>query len=123
MPMPMDYGEYLGDFGTFGHIGGRLSFTRCSPTHIDLWEMMEYGVQESWTIMFKVNRSENGVIRDDLTPLCFSRGGQVVAIVDSRVELIRFNPTGEIVESFLLCRKPIGSDLDIFVESLFSPHH
>lgn len=87
--------------------------------HIELWGMMEYGVQESWATLFRVSLLQYG---GSLAPLCFSSGDQLVAINNIK-DLIRSNPEGEILERIMIYG---GLEWEVeacaFVESLLSPN-
>lgn len=121
VPLPMDDDED-GEgifFTALRNLRGRLCCICERHMDIELWGMMEYGVQESWATLFKVSLLQYG---GSLAPLCFSSGDQLVAINDIK-DLIRSNPEGEILERIKICS---GLEWEVeacaFVESLLSPN-
>lgn len=57
--------------------------------------MMEYGVKESWAMLYKVAFF---YLQYDLQPLCFLGGDQLVGM-NRQLGLLRFNLEGNIIES------------------------
>ncbi|KAB1224759.1 hypothetical protein CJ030_MR1G028609 [Morella rubra] len=103
-------------FDNLSSLGGRLCLTGCRSLDIWLWEMKEYGVQESWAPACL----ENIHFPDtDLTSLCFLRIGQLLAIHNGK-KLIRCYSGEETAGSFVANSRPF-SEATMFVESLLSP--
>ncbi|KAB1201526.1 hypothetical protein CJ030_MR0G003213 [Morella rubra] len=122
VPMPDEYDDELNEelyFHTLKNLGGRLCFTCYRRTRVELLAMMEYGVLESWAIQFRVVRFDSGY---DLTPLCFSKNNELLAMNSCGRELIRSTPQGEMGERFVVCSEPNGCHAAVYVESLLSPN-
>lgn len=100
-------------------LGGCLSILNDCGDFLDLWVMKEYGVKGSWTKLVAISRDklphEYG-----LSPLCFSKNGEVLIDVDER-ELIVYDLKGETWRYLV----EVDSDwfkTTMYIESLVSPN-
>lgn len=115
MPMAMHFYEDEDSINLI-NLGGYLCVSCCRGMYIEIWAMMEYGVKESWTILYRVALA-NRVY--DLHTFCFLGGDQLVGM-NRPFELLRFNPEGDIIESYVIGRDCLEDD--VFVVGLLSPN-
>lgn len=61
---------------------------------IDLWVMKEYGVQETWTVLFRIPDSNAfTTLLHDIEPLCITKDGEVLLMLNKR-EIVAYNSEG-----------------------------
>ncbi|KAG7969574.1 hypothetical protein I3843_07G037400 [Carya illinoinensis] len=117
MPIQEDGHPRQPPFSIVRNLGGFLCLVGYTHTHIDIWRMMEYGIEESWEPMLRVAYSR--ISRNSL-PLWLSRGGQLV-VIHAEKELMISEPEGELEHVVTL--GDFLCEAAVFVESLLSPNH
>ncbi|KAM7464826.1 hypothetical protein LguiB_012388 [Lonicera macranthoides] len=110
-----------------GELDGCLAMTcRDNASHnhlrfIDLWVMEEYGVEETWTILFRIPDFNGFTTLHDIEPLCITKDGEVLLILNKR-EIVAYNSEGQWQRPVL--KETCFSTLALrHVHSLFSPQH
>lgn len=93
----------------------------CNKTHWVVWQMKEYGVEQSWTKLTMIPYVELQVSRwiPSLDPLCISENG-IVLLKTTFSKLVLFNSTDGSLD-YPRIRSKIGLDVHIYHESLVSP--
>ncbi|KAM7488751.1 hypothetical protein LguiB_026235 [Lonicera macranthoides] len=100
LPIPVRNGYLM--LG-LGELDGCLAISRRKIDMIEVCTMKEYGVEESWSYLFKIPNSLAlcylYLYYDELDPLCYTKNGQVTLRL-SRHEILVYDPKQELYRSF-----------------------
>ncbi|KEH29483.1 F-box protein interaction domain protein [Medicago truncatula] len=127
--LPDGFGEVPQDEPALAVLRGRLClYYDQMRTHFVLWEMREYGVQESWTRLVNVSYVHlkfYDIVPDFLLlPLCLSENGDVLLLANKEELLdlvIMYNRRDDIVEFLQFPNNKIWA-ADEHMHSLVLPH-
>ncbi|XP_059630080.1 F-box/kelch-repeat protein At3g06240-like [Cornus florida] len=86
---------------------------------VEIWLMKEYGVKSSWMKMSVVRGRDVGYC-DYLVPICFTKNGEVIVVVDG-MKLIKYNVHDKTMKN-LKVRNDDWFEWVIYMESLVSPY-
>ncbi|CAJ2670206.1 unnamed protein product [Trifolium pratense] len=93
-------------------------------THFVLWEMREFGVQESWIRLVNVSYVHlqfNNFAPDDVLPVCLSENGDLLLMANKvKVDVIKYNSSDDKVEYIQLPNNQIWY-ADEHMQSLVLP--
>ncbi|KAF7146087.1 hypothetical protein RHSIM_Rhsim04G0210700 [Rhododendron simsii] len=96
-------------------------------SHLNVWVMKEYGVEESWTKLFVVSNVPPNVPGESFFEycalLCFTKDGEFVLRLNlgASVKLAIYNPKRKTYKRIGMPQNWKGFDADLYVESLVSP--
>jgi len=120
--LPDDVGEGFSELGVFGgclclsHIYHRESFA--------FWQMKEFGVHESWTLLMNISYDYFEFPRYLIPrPLCLSEDGNILILVcHAEYQLVRCNRRALQIEHFEIPHKWVSLKSTDYVESLVLPY-
>lgn len=75
-------------FGNLGVLGGMLCLVRFYEEECQVWVMREYGLKDSWTMLFAVSVSET--LFSNIVPLYFINNQEVMLVANTS-DLISYN--------------------------------
>ena len=83
--------------------------------------MNEYGVEESWTKLFKFSYMDDQLPWNPrLIPICFFLSGDILMFIESAI--VRYKPKDNKFEVLLHADNLSEAHVNVYVESLVSPH-
>ncbi|GMJ14543.1 CONSTITUTIVE EXPRESSER OF PR GENES 1, CONSTITUTIVE EXPRESSER OF PR GENES 30 [Hibiscus trionum] len=115
--------EYADDIfqSNIGVLGGCLCVVaNHGDARVDLWVMKEYGVKESWTILFSLAREDViGPLRF-LKPLAYSRSGNQVLLEHDNINLFWYDMVKHKSDDVWVPGMPPSYETEVCLQSLVS---
>jgi hypothetical protein len=90
-------------------------------THFVIWQMKDFGVQESWIRLFKIS-NEKFFKWPSLLPLYLSENGDTLILANGDKEAFIYNHRDKTIEKIGISNHILWSQAKDYVESLVSIH-
>ncbi|KAF3664061.1 hypothetical protein T459_07973 [Capsicum annuum] len=99
---------------------GLSIFCDYEGTHLDVWVTKDYGVKESWTIMFAIKCPVKELeFRCLFNPFFYVKKGEILVVLGSI--FVMYNPKNKSIRYSEVTNFDGDYEVEIYIESLISP--